>query len=216
MSVDAMEPSETPAAAATAAIPRYIREIFGEPPLLRSESRDAYDTLWSALAVQFDPREIMEWAWVRDLADLTWEVARIRRAMRSMLDISFKSGLRGTLRAVIPFVATLPPEPEVLAESWYDASLGKGKVAATLAKYGLSAEAAEGEAFAHRLGDIERMQRLIISAESRRNMIIRELHVHRESALARKARSEIIDGEPANPRDRQRLTLQSDDERSKA
>jgi len=47
-------------------------------------------------------------------------------------------------------------------------------------------------------------------------MIIRELRAHREGALARKARSEIIDGEPANPRDRQRLTLQSDDERSKA
>ena len=87
MSVDAMEPTETPAGAATAAIPRRIRELFGEPPLLRSESRDAYDTLRSALAVQFDPREIMEWAWVRDLTDVTWDVA------------------------------TLPPEHQVLAES---------------------------------------------------------------------------------------------------
>ncbi|MGP0088738.1 MAG: hypothetical protein ACLPKB_02060 [Xanthobacteraceae bacterium] len=199
MSVEAMEATQIPAGAATAAIPRHIRELFGEPPLLRSESRDAYDALWSALVVQFDPREIMEWAWVRDLADLTWEVARMRRAVTSMLNVSFKSGLRGTLREVIPFVATMPPESEVLAEAWYDASSGKGKVAATLAKYGLGAEAAEGEAFARRLGDVERMQRLIISAESRRNMIIRELQVHRESALARKACSAIIDAEPANP-----------------
>jgi hypothetical protein len=133
MSVDAMKATQIPAGAATAAIPRHIRELFGEPPLLRSESRDAYDALWSALVVQFDPREIMEWAWVRDLADLTWEVARMRRAMTAMLNVSFKSGLRGTLRAVTPFVATLPPEPEVLAEAWYDASSGQGEVAATLA-----------------------------------------------------------------------------------
>jgi hypothetical protein len=136
--------------------------------------------------------------------------------MTAMLNVSFKSGLRGTLRAVIPFVAMLPPEPEVLAESWYDAPSGQGQVAATLAKYGLSAEAAEGEAFAGRLGDIERMQRLIISAESRRNMLIRELHLHRESALGRKARSEIIDAEPADVDDRQRLAMPFDDERSKA
>jgi hypothetical protein len=58
MSVDAMEAT---AGAATAAIPRHIRELFGEPPLLRTESRDAYDALWSALVVQFDPRDIMEW-----------------------------------------------------------------------------------------------------------------------------------------------------------
>jgi hypothetical protein len=216
MSIDVMESTQTPCGAATAAIPRHIRELFGEPPLLRSESRDAYDALWSALAVQFDPREIMEWAWVRDLADLTWDVARIRRAMTSMLNISFKSGLAGALHAVIPFVATLPPEHQVLAEAWYDASAGQGQVAAILAKYGLSAAAAEGEAFAYRLGDIERLQRLIVSAEGRRNMIIRELRAHRESALARKARNEIIDAEPANPRERQRLTAQSDDERAKA
>jgi hypothetical protein len=194
---------EAPAGAATAAIPSHIRELFGAPPLLRTESSDAYDTLWSALAVQFDPREIMEWAWVRDLADLTWDIGRIRRVLTSMLNISFKSGLQGTLRAVIPFVATLPREDEVLAESWYDVSAGKGKVASTLARYGLSADAAEGEAFARRLDEIERMQRLIISAESRRNMIMRELHVYRESSLAKKARHEIIDAEPTHLRDRQ-------------
>jgi len=59
-------------------------------------------------------------------------------------------------------------------------------------------------------------KRLIISAEGRRNMIIRELRAHREGVLARKARSEIIDAEPAHPRDRQRLTVQSDDERAQA
>jgi hypothetical protein len=60
------------------------------------------------------------------------------------------------------------------------------------------------------------MQRLIISAESRRNMIIRELQVHRQNALARKGGSAIIDAEPADRRDRQRLAMPFDDERSKA
>ena len=41
MSVDAMEPTEAPAGAATAAIPRRIRELFGAPPLMPTESRDA-------------------------------------------------------------------------------------------------------------------------------------------------------------------------------
>jgi hypothetical protein len=45
MSVDAMEATQIPAGAATAAIPRHVRELFGEPPLLRSESRDGYDAL---------------------------------------------------------------------------------------------------------------------------------------------------------------------------
>jgi hypothetical protein len=198
--LDQTESTQAPVATATAAVPRHIREIFGEPPLLRSESRDAYDRLWSALALQFDPQEIMEWVWVRELADLTWEIVRIRRALTSLLNVTFKTGLRITLNAVMPLARTLPPEPDVLAESWYDVPAGKGKVGSTLAKYGLSADAAEGEAFVWRLEQIERMQRLIISAERRRSLTMRELQLYRETCVAKKARNEIIDAEPANLR----------------
>src|ERR1700732_3959639 len=85
-----------------AAIPAHIRELFGSPPLLSTEDRDAYSLLLSELALEILPHTISEWLWVRDLADLNWEILRTRRAIASLLNISFKQALFETLIRVLP------------------------------------------------------------------------------------------------------------------
>jgi hypothetical protein len=124
-----------------AAIPPYIREVFGRPPLLRTEDPDAYDRLLSELALEISPRGIAEWLWVRELADLNWEILRTRRAIASLLNISFKPALFETLIRVLP--SSERSNANEIAEQWFarpegDAwMLARIKVIEILEKYGL-------------------------------------------------------------------------------
>ena len=62
-------------------VPAEIAEIFGNPPVLSLEDRQAYDQLMARLALEWKPRNITEWMFVRDIADISWEIFRHRRAI---------------------------------------------------------------------------------------------------------------------------------------
>jgi hypothetical protein len=66
-------------------IPTEIVEIFGNPPVLGVENRQAYDQLLAHLVLEWKPRNITEWLFVRDLADISWEIFRhgVRSRIRS-------------------------------------------------------------------------------------------------------------------------------------
>jgi hypothetical protein len=185
-----------------AAVPLYIRELFGRPPVLSTEDRDAYDRLLAELVIDIDPRGITEWLWVRDLADLNWDILRMRRAIASLLNISFKPALIEIMLRLLPSYGRDQIARE-LAEQWFATAevervIGRGKVIDTLAKYGLEPDSVVGEAFALRCHELEKMEHMLTSAERRRNAIMRELQVHRESLkISREASNEImIDAEP--------------------
>jgi hypothetical protein len=183
-----------------AVIPPHIRAIFGSPPVLWTEDCDAYDRLLSELALEVSPRGITEWLWVRDLADLNWEILRIRRASASVLRTSFKAALRETLMRVLPmpdgyFTATQ------LCEQWFATEMsaniaGQTKVLDTLSTYRLEPDSVVGQAFVLRYSELEKMERMLISAERRRDAVMRELQLHRQSASADKPSNQTIDATP--------------------
>jgi hypothetical protein len=184
------------------ALPPYIRGLFGGPPLVNTEDHDAYDGLLSELVLEMDPHGIREWMWVRDLADLNWDILRIRRAIASVFNISFKPALVQVLRTVLPRAAEFRTAEE-LAEEWYatpndEAGVaGRARVVETLASYGLAPDAVVGQVFSLHWRELEKMEHLLASAERRRNAIMRELEVHRASAAGKKAGNRTIDAEPA-------------------
>jgi len=58
------------------AVPAEIRTLFGEPLPLATEDPDQYHTLLAELAREVKPKDIIEWLWVKDIADLSWEILR--------------------------------------------------------------------------------------------------------------------------------------------
>ena len=48
-------------------IPAEIADIFGHPPVLSTENRQAYDELMTQLVLEWKPRNITEWMFVRDI-----------------------------------------------------------------------------------------------------------------------------------------------------
>src|SRR5215472_18122386 len=50
-------------------IPPEIADILGHPPVLSTENREAYDALMTQLVLEWKPRDILGWLFVRHMTD---------------------------------------------------------------------------------------------------------------------------------------------------
>ena len=50
-----------------------VQALFGPPPLIPGEDARAYETLLLAVAQAVEPKDVIEWLYVKDVADFTWE-----------------------------------------------------------------------------------------------------------------------------------------------
>jgi len=79
-------------------LPAKIRALLGKPPLLANEDPSDYDALLNELAREVKPKDIIEWLWVKDVADLTWEIMRLRRIEAAYVNGQFTSALAPRLK----------------------------------------------------------------------------------------------------------------------
>ena len=56
-----------------------LRQLFGPPPVLSSESTQSYDEIMARLMEGFAPRNFIQQIYIKELADCTWEMARYTR-----------------------------------------------------------------------------------------------------------------------------------------
>src|SRR5258705_2345853 len=60
-------------------VPAQVLALFGDPPLLRGEDDGVYYTLMEEFTKVVEPEGMVEWGWVIDITDHTWEIRRLRR-----------------------------------------------------------------------------------------------------------------------------------------
>ena len=149
--------------------------LFGPPPLLEGEDTAAYDELLVRISGAVNPADIFEEIWVRDIVDLVWEALRLRRLKANLMTATAYRGLEQILKPLVGFL-----EEEHLAKAWAarDQSAIK-RVDKLLASAGLTMDAVMAQTLSISLDDIERIDRMIATAEVRRNAILREVDRHR-------------------------------------
>jgi hypothetical protein len=188
---------ETPALSRV--VPADIAQIFGDPPVLITENREAYDQLMSELALEWKPRNFTEWMFVRDIADITWEIFRHRRAIANVFAISFKKGLARVFDNLLPngvlLVLNRSDEIEAMANDWFDGPNKQTKVKSELAKYGLSPEAIVAECYSINRETLDKLHRLQELAERRRTAITRQFSEYR--AISPLRETPVINAEEA-------------------
>jgi hypothetical protein len=125
------------------------------------------------------PSDVLEQIWVRDVVDLAWEVFRLRRLKADLMAAAAWEGMAKVLEPLVEL-------PMSFAKGW-----AKRKAAPTptidaaLADAGLTMAHVAARTFSIRIGDFERIDRMMTAAEARRNAALHELDLHRASFAVR-------------------------------
>jgi len=158
-----------------------LDELLGPPPLLPNESAADYEGLKARLRAKIVPRDVIEEIWLRDILDLQWEVLRMRRLKSRLLSNSSPAGLESLLRRRVNYRIVDP-----IVEGWGQGNKESIKqVNQLLKQLGLSNDDIDAHSLLKTLDSMERIDRMIAQAETRRNNALREIERSRETAARR-------------------------------
>jgi hypothetical protein len=160
--------------------------FFGSAPVVRGEDRTAYDECYKRIFAAVKPEDFLVESWANDIANLTWDIIRYRRAKADFLSVALNEAIRNL--CVEPTVADkwAAGDPQVVEQ-----------LESELAKIGLSTHALMAKALVAEIEKVAFLDRLIASAEARRNTALRELERHRANLARtlRDASNDVLDAE---------------------
>src|ERR1700712_5138185 len=165
-------------------------DCFGPAPLFDGEDSAGYDDLLARVSGAIKPADIIEEIWIRDIVGLSWEGLRLRRARAAVLASSRYFGVQNLLRPLCDMAEVFN-----LSDRWArreDEAVAK--VDRTLAMAGLTMDAVMAQTLARQIDLVEKIERMIASAEARRNATLREME-RRRSALAALLRAATRDAD---------------------
>jgi hypothetical protein len=150
-------------------------DLLGPAPLFEGEDTAAYDELLARISGAVKPADIFEEIWIRDIVDLVWEAFRLRRLKANLMTAVAHVALEDILEPLLGWT-----DAHDLAKAWAARERAAiERVDELLASAGLTMDAVMAQALSLKLNDIERIDRMIATAEGRRNAILRELDRHR-------------------------------------
>jgi hypothetical protein len=178
--------------------------LYGPPPLIEGEDGAVYDELLARISGAVKPSDILEEIWVRDIIDLVWDTLRLRRLKASLINAAAAAGLervqrsfrhQGSAQHEPPSSLQPSPVAEVASESTSRdrAAIRRDQL---LASAGLTMDEVMAQALSIKIDDVERIDRMIMTAEARRNAALRELDRHR-ATLGRQLRRLAQEAEDA-------------------
>jgi hypothetical protein len=180
-------------------IPEDLRPLFAKRPIVFGEPPKLYDTLLSRVASEAKPQDTVQWLYVKDIVDLTWEIQRYRDFQAAIVQKSMVQSLFGYL---IPSTSckadgTLCYHEDLtgrrvrrrkfnylsLARRYFSGDpAAKLKVDAILAKkrIELDLDSEMTGAITGRLSTLEIINRIAAGAETRRDRALREIGLRQQ------------------------------------
>jgi hypothetical protein len=153
------------------------------PALLRSESPEEFAALLESFNQDIRPRGAVQSMYVFEVANLTWEIFRYRRVKAAVLDKAISQATVNLLRPLLfgPSLNGLAmsdgPVRRLVHERSYSPE-AEDRVNGLMEEGGFDERAVETEALRLSLDEVERLDRLIASAESRRDKALRNIALH--------------------------------------
>src|SRR5262245_56165295 len=168
-------------------------------PLLITESADEFDALRDAFEQEIKPRGIIEQMYAHDICAIVWEILRLRRCKVVIINSTFRSALEYLLVQLREpgqqdFDARGPARE--LAHAWFTDKEAQKQVSETLTRFDLDESAIEAEAIRRSSSDLELLDRMLTSLESRRDKALGCVAQYRASLAhqLRESADRIIDG----------------------
>ena len=168
-------------------------------PLLITESADEFDALRDAFEREIKPRGIIEQMYVNDICSIVWEILRLRRCKVVIVNAAFSSALENLLvqlREPGQLDFQVRDKAGRLAHAWFTDKEAKEQVSETLSRFDLDESAIEAEAIRKSSSELELLDRMLSSLESRRNKALGCVAEYRASLAhqLRESADRIIDG----------------------
>jgi hypothetical protein len=159
--------------------------LFGPAPLIAGEDQRDYDEVCRRFYDAVKPRDFVERIWLDEVAEFTWDAVRLRRLQAALL--------ASTAREHLPYILSSGYRGQ-----WYNLALdwAKGKrkaieeVDARLAGMGQTVHSLMAQALTMKIDDFERIDRMILNKQLRRDAILREIDRHR-TTLGQKLRDAV-------------------------
>jgi hypothetical protein len=71
-------------------LPAELQKFFDDPPLVGNESREDYDAFFLAVATDVKPNGFIQWTYVKEFVDISWELQRERRIKAEIIKLKQK------------------------------------------------------------------------------------------------------------------------------
>ena len=157
--------------------------IFGPPPILPGEDVAAYDELLLRISGAVKPSSVIEEILIKDIADLTWEITRLRRIKARLISDKVPDLL------VEKFLYLR--NPDKLVRKWVSGDPdAKARVEKRLTSMNLTIDSVYGQALVKDFKHVERIDQMIMVIERRRNSVFLEIDRHR-TTLSRALRDNV-------------------------
>ena len=169
-------------------------------PLLITEAADEFDALRDAFEQEIKPRGIIEHMYVHDISSIVWEILRLRRCKVVIINSAFRSALQDLLKQVLrqpgQWEHHVEGEAQILAQSWFTDQEAKKEVSELLSRFELDESAIEAEAIRKSSSELELLERMLTSLESRRDKALGCVAEYRASLAhqLRESADRILDG----------------------
>jgi hypothetical protein len=165
--------------------PPAIARALGRAPLIGGDDRAGYDDLLAGVAATVAPADPLEQAWVRDVVDLIWEALRLRRLKAALMTACATGGMMQLLGGL-----NLRTSIYDLAHGWAARELAAvERTERILDDAGLGIDHVMAQTLRLNVDEIERIDRMIASAEARRAATLREIAAYRAELAARLRRA---------------------------
>lgn len=174
-------------------------KLLPKSPLLITESADEFDALRDAFEREIKPQGIIEQMYVHDINSIVWEILRLRRCKVVIINSAFRSALHNLLKQLLRQPGQseyeVKDEAEALTQAWFTDQEAKKQVSEILSRFDLNESAIEAEAIRGSSSDLELLDRMLTSLESRRNKALGCVAEYRASLAhqLRKSADRIID-----------------------
>jgi hypothetical protein len=205
-------------------LPVSVRALCGDPPVLSSEKPKDYESLFCHMAECIKPTDAIEWLWLKDVVDHTWEIRRLRRFKRQLIEVGLPDNGDAVQLLALPMQHFHEyDEKETARESW-EASRrstesfenfyermkserewqrrqieermgGCNKIPRARKRRPSDADATRS--FRQCIDDYQTLDRLLTSVEGRRNAVLNEIDRRRDGLGQRwrQASDGIVDAE---------------------
>ena len=156
------------------------------PSLANGEDAATYAQLAASIRAAVAPANIIEEIWARDVADLTWDVVRLRRLKAGLYTIGASDGMAEIMRGL-----EAPIVGRAKLRGWAARDpVAVAAVNSQLSAAGLDMGDVTTSTFAARIDQFDRIERMLAAAEVRRAAALHAIENRRAAERARAAAEE--------------------------